>query len=317
MSGSYDGPIIDSHHHLWDLARGHYPWLSGTAAIGALGDIAYLQRDYLIADYLADIAGQGITGSVHIEAVWDRARSPAEETAWLDTLERPAGIAARYVAAAPLDSPDVGAVLAAQAACPRVAGIRETIRWHPDPARTWTRRGLVAEPGWRRGLALLARHGFVLDLLMNPHQSMEVAALADDFPDQTFIVNHCATPNDRDEAGLARWRDGLAAMGQRPNIALKLSNFSAYTPEGNPAGHRDTLLTCIDAFGPERCLFGSDYPVARRTMAYAALCARFREVVAAFSAAEQRAMFHDNAARLYRFDTGTPHRPNTALPAGG
>jgi predicted TIM-barrel fold metal-dependent hydrolase len=253
VSGSYDGPIIDSHHHLWDLARGHYPWLSGTAAIGALGDIAYLQRDYLIADYLADIAGQGITGSVHIEAVWDRARSPAEETAWLDTLERPAGIAARYVAAAPLDSPDVGAVLAAQAACPRVAGIRETIRWHPDPARTWTRRGLVAEPGWRRGLALLARHGFVLDLLMNPHQSMEVAALADDFPDQTFIVNHCATPNDRDEAGLARWRDGLAAMGQRRNIALKLSNFSAYTPEGNPAGHRDTLLTCIDAFGPERC----------------------------------------------------------------
>ncbi len=235
-----------------------------------------------------------------MEAVWDPARSPVEETRWLDSLPRPDGIATRYVAAAPLAAEGVAAVLEAQAAFPCVAGVRETIRWHPDPTKRWVRQGLVTEPAWRRGLALLARYGFSLDLLMNPHQAEEVAALAGDVPGQSFIVNHCCTPNDRDEDGMARWRSGLKAMGRQPNIALKLSNYAAYSPTRSAAEDRDTLLTCIDAFGTDRCLFGSDYPVARRTMRFAALCDRFRAVVADFTAAEQRALFHDNAVRLYR-----------------
>jgi predicted TIM-barrel fold metal-dependent hydrolase len=296
----YAGPIIDAHHHLWDLSLGRHPWLSGAAAI-PLGDIAYMQHNYLIADYLQDIAGQGITASVHIEALWDRARSPVEETEWLETLARPSGIAARYVAAAPLDEPDIDATLDAQAAFPRVTAIRETIRWHPDPKKRWTRAGLVNEAGWRRGLARLAQHNLALDLLMNPHQANEVAALAADFPNQPILVNHCGTPNDRDPEGLARWRAGLHTMAAHPNIAIKLSNYGAYTPDGTLAGHRDTILTCIDAFGPNRCMFGSDYPVARRTMTYPALCTRFREIVADFSPSEQRALFHDTAARVCRF----------------
>ncbi len=301
----YRGPIIDSHHHLWDLSAGHYPWLTDTgSAIGALGDIGYMRRDYLPADYAVDAQGQGITATVHIEAVWDPARSPVEETAWLESLPRPPGIAARYVVAAPLADPGVAAILEAQAACPRVAGVRETIRWHPDPAKRWVRQGLVNEPAWRRGLALLARYGFSLDLLMNPHQAEEVAALARDVPDHVIIVNHCGTPNDRDAEGMARWRAGLRAMAQQPNIALKLSNFAAYSPTRSPSEDRDTVLTCIDAFGPACCLFGSDYPVARRSLSFAALCDRFRAVVADFTAAEQRALFHDNAARLYRMAPG-------------
>ncbi len=296
----YLGPVIDAHHHFWNLSGGHYPWLTApAAAIGALGDIGYLRRDYLPADYAADTAGQGVAASVHIEALWDPARHPAEETRWLDALPRPPGIAARYVVAAPLAAPDVARVLDAHAASPAVAGVRETIRWHPDPAKRWTRQGLVNEPAWRRGLALLARHGWTLDLLMNAHQAAEVAALAAATPDQTFIVNHCCTPNDRDAEGMARWRAGLRLMGAQPNIALKLSNYAAYAPERSLHSDRDTLRTCIDAFGPDRCMFGSDYPVARRTGTYAALCSRFREVAAEYAPDEQRALFHGTAARLY------------------
>ena len=155
------------------------------------------------------------------------------------------------------------------------------------------------EPEWRAGLARLQPTGWHLDLLMNPHQATEVAALAERTPGQCFIVNHCCTPNDREPEGLARWRDGLRAMGRHRNIAIKLSNYAAHAPDRSLAADRDTLLTCIDAFGPDRCLFGSDYPVARRTMTYAALCERFREVVAGYTPAEQRMMFHDNAVRLY------------------
>lgn len=296
----YQGPIIDAHHHLWDLAGGRYPWLTvPEAAVGALGDVGFLRRDYLPPDYAADSAGQGVAASVHVEALWDPARNPVEETRWLDALPRPPGVAARYVAAAPLAAPDVARTLDAHAESPRVAAVRETIRWHPDPAKRWTRRGLVNEPAWRRGLALLARHGWALDLLMNAHQAEEVAALARDTPAQRFIVNHCCTPNDRDAEGMARWRAGLRAMGEQPNIAIKLSNYAAYAPDRTFEADRATLRTCIDAFGPHRCMFGSDYPVARRTMTYAALCDRFREVAAEYTAAEQRALFHDTAARHY------------------
>jgi len=296
----YRGPIIDAHHHLWDLSGGNYPWLTTpAAAIGALGDIGHLRRNYLPSDYAADIAGQGVVASVHVEALWNPARSPVEETRWLDALSRLPGIAARYVVAAPLAAPDVGRTLDAHAASARVAAVRETIRWHPDPAKRWTRQGLVNEPAWRRGLALLARHGWALDLLMNAHQAGEVAALARDTPGQRFVVNHCCTPNDRDAEGMARWRTGLRAMAAWPNIAIKLSNYAAYSPERTFEADRATLRTCIDAFGPGRCMFGSDYPVARRTMTYPALCDRFREVAAEYTAAEQRALFHDSAAGVY------------------
>ena len=302
MCSLYAGSIIDAHHHLWDLSDGRHPWLTAPdSAIAALGDVDYLRHDYLPADYAADIAGQGVVGSVHVEAVWDQTHSPVEETQWLDALPRPPGIAARYVVAAPLAAPDLPALLNGHAASERVVGVRETIRWHPDPAKRWTRAGLVNDPAWRRGLAQLPTYGWALDLLMNPHQSDEVAALAQKTPGQLFIVNHCGTPNDRDAEGMARWRQGLRRMGAQANIALKLSNYAAYATERSFAADRDTLRTCIDAFGPGRCLFGSDYPVARRTMSYAGLCQRFREVAAEYTDAEQRALFHDNAARLYRF----------------
>ncbi|MDT7953012.1 MAG: amidohydrolase family protein [Acetobacteraceae bacterium] len=298
---AYDGPVIDAHHHFWDLSTERYPWLTGRAAIGALGDVDDLRRDYLPDDYALDIAGQGVVASVHVEALWDRSRSPVEETAWLAALPRPLGIAARCVVAAPLTRPDLPRLLEEHAAFPIVAGIRETIRWHPDPAKRWTAPGLVDDPAWRAGVARLAPFGWVLELLMNPHQALEVAGLARAMPGQIIVVNHCCTPNDRDPEGMARWRDGLTAMGREVNILIKVSNYAAYTPERSFEADRDTLRTCIDAFGPARCMFGSDYPVARRTMTYADLMRRFRAVVAEYSPAEQRDLFHDTAARTYGF----------------
>jgi predicted TIM-barrel fold metal-dependent hydrolase len=299
----YSGPIVDSHHHLWDLAMGRHRWLvDAGAGIGALGDIAYMRHTYLPGDYLRDVGGKNIVGSVHIEAVWDRARDPAEETAWLETLAKPRGVASRYIGFAPLKDPGVERVLEAHAACPRVVGVRETIRWHPDPARRWTEPGLLEDAGFRCGVGLLRRFGFVLELLTNPYHAEEVARLAADFPDQPILINHCGIPVDRDEVGLARWRAGLRAMAARPNVALKVSNFGAYSPDRSVPALRETVMTCIDAFGPARCLFGTDYPVAKRSMGLGAMVDAFAEIVAPFSADEQRAMFHDNARRCYRFD---------------
>lgn len=298
----YDGPVIDAHHHLWDLSLKRHRWLvEDDPALAALGDISFMRKTYLPADYLTDAAGTNLVGSVHIEAVWDRRRSPVEETAWLEMLDRPSGIATRCIAYAGLASPGAEALLEAQAAFPRVAGVRETIRWHPDPAKRWTEAGIVASAAFRRGVGLLQRHNFVLELLMNPYQAAEVADLARAFPSQRILVNHCGTPVDRDEAGLAFWRQGLRTMAACPNIALKVSNFGAYGPDKSLPALRATVMSCIEAFGTQRALFGTDYPVARRNMTYRAMVEAFSEIISGFSADEKRALFCDNTRAWYGF----------------
>jgi predicted TIM-barrel fold metal-dependent hydrolase len=303
MPDRYDGPIIDAHHHLWDISLDRHPWLtSADNAIKALGDITYLKRNYLIDDFLADVGLQKVVASVYVEAAWDRARPPTEEVAWLEALMKPGRIAGRCIGFATLSSPGIEARLEALAAHPSLVGIREVIRWHPDPARRWTEAGIVDDPAWRRGLKRLGEHRLMLELLMNPYQAEEVARLAASYPAQTFVINHCGTPIDRDAEGLARWKKGLNLMGGCQNIAIKVSNFGAYGQEPSPAAWRETVMTCIDAFGSRRAMFGSDYPVARRNMAYQDICERFKDIVQELSAEEQRDLFHDNAARYYRFD---------------
>lgn len=298
----YAGPIIDAHHHLWDLALGRHPWLTGgKGAIRALGDTGYMRRNYLVADYLADIGTQPVAGSVYVEAVWDRTRPPVEEVDWLEALPRPSGIAARSIAWAPLRAPGLAATLENLAQRQSVAGLRETARWHPDPAKRWTEPGIMDDPNWRRGVRQLEGHCFLLELLMNPYQAESLARLAADLPGQVFVVNHCGTPVDRDADGLARWRAGLASMARQPNIAIKISNYAAYAPDHSPEALKQIIMTCIDAFGPDRAMFGTDYPVARRAMSYEDTCQGFKIAVASLSADEQRKIFHDNAARVYRF----------------
>ena len=150
---------------------------------------------------------------------------------------------------------------------------------------------------------MLFRSGFVLELLMNPWQAQEVAGLARDFPDQQILINHCCTPNDRDAAGLARWRNGLRALAACPNVAIKVSNFGAYSQDRSLPVLRETVMGCVEAFGTDRALFGTDYPVARRNMGYGAMVDAFADIISVFSEGEQRALFHDNAARLYKFWT--------------
>ena len=89
MNSRYQGPIIDAHHHLWDLSLGRHPWLtSDDSAIKALGDIAYMRKDYLVDDFIADIGPQNVVGSVYVEAAGDRTRQPIEEIEWLEGWRR-------------------------------------------------------------------------------------------------------------------------------------------------------------------------------------------------------------------------------------
>jgi predicted TIM-barrel fold metal-dependent hydrolase len=299
----YTGPIIDAHTHLWDLSMNKHAWLSPSGNVQALGGLEKLQRNYLVADYKRDTANQNIVASVHIEALWDQT-DPVGETRWLETLDKSSGVAIRYTAAAPFGTPEGAGILEQQASYPRVIGVRDILSFHPtSPEKSFAQRGDKAnDPKWREDVARLPGLGLVLELMMYPYQIDTVIDVARTIPDLRIVVNHCASPIDRDEEGMQRWRDAVTRLGREPNILLKVSNAAGYDPDPTLESVRAVVMHCIESFGTQRAIFATDWPVAGLKVGYDEIYDSLREITADMSEEEQRALFHDNAARLYRID---------------
>jgi len=296
----YSGPIIDPHHHLWDLSLERHPWLSPSdPTVQALPGLSSIAHDYLVADYRRDSAGQDIVATVHIEALW--AGDPVGETRWLETLDKEQGVAVRYVAGAVLGKPGAAAIIQAQAAFDRVVGVRGILSCHPDPKKSFVSDpNLAYDADWRGDVARLVEHGLNLELMMYPYQADAVCDLATALPSLQIIVNHCGSPIDRDEAGMARWREGLTKIARLPNVAIKVSNPGAYDPNWTLDSVRAVAMHCIDRFGPDRTMFGTDYPVSRIQMSFEQIYDTFKKIAEAFSPADQSKLFHDTARRFYR-----------------
>ncbi|MBX5011324.1 amidohydrolase family protein [Rhizobium lentis] len=303
MSGRYDGPVIDPHHHLWDLKLGRHPWLEKAQASGedmVFGSLAPLLRDYGIDDYRADAARQNVIASVHVEAGWSLVY-PLEESRWLDGLDRSSGVAHRYIARVPLDGPDALRLLETEAENSNVVGIRDILSWHPDAAKRFDPRPhRMSDPAWRAGLAHATRLGLVFDLMLYPWQMDEALALVGDFPGTLFVLNHGGSPVDRTQEGMALWRRGLRALGKAPNVRLKISDLVAYDHVWTLESLRPVIEHCLDCFGPARAMFASDFPVAGLHASFDEVYEVFRTVAAEFSLDEQRALFFATANDTYR-----------------
>jgi predicted TIM-barrel fold metal-dependent hydrolase len=296
--------IIDPHFHLWQPSRNPYPWLTTKPPpIRVAGDPAPIAGDYLVADYLAETAGQGVVKAVHVDAGWDYA-DPVAETRWLQAIANdPAsrGIPQGIVARASLDAPDAEAVLTAHARHPNLRGIRQIANWHADPNKTYVGRpDLLSDPAFRRGFALLGGFGLSFDLQCYPSQFDQALRLADDFPATSIVLNHAGMPVDRDAEGLRLWRDGIRALARRPNVTVKISGLGMLDWSWTIQSIRPFVRDCLDAFGPDRAMFASNFPVDRLYSSYDRLYDAFRETVSDLPAPERRALFHDTALRIYR-----------------
>jgi predicted TIM-barrel fold metal-dependent hydrolase len=132
----YSGPIIDPHHHLWDLTMGNHPWLSpGHPTVQAIPGLSLIAHDYLVDNYLRAAHEHNVVATVHIEALW--VGDPIDETRWLETLDKSQGVALRYVAGASLGKPEAASQIAAQAAYARVVGVRGILSCHPDSKKSF------------------------------------------------------------------------------------------------------------------------------------------------------------------------------------
>lgn len=293
--------IVDPHVHLWDLSRDRYGWLQDDPLpnnpAGDMSSIAH--RNYLLKDYLADAAGWRIDKVVHVECGLPVGRQLAE-TDWLQAMADADAYPQGIVAGVDLLDPDLDALLEAYADRPNVRGVRQIVCWHGDPFRTYTARDLLRDPKWVEGLGRLAGRGLSFDLQLYPSQMATAAAIAARHPDLPMIVNHAGLPTDRDAAGMERWRQGLRLLAAQPQVSIKISGLGITDRRWSRESIRPVILACIDAFGTDRAMFASDFPVERTHGAFDAFYSAFDAITADFPADERDRLFAANAEAIYR-----------------
>jgi len=283
--------IVDAHQHFWDPGINYHPWLRDATPIEfRYGDYSALRRPYLPADYFADAAGNQVVKTVYVETEWDP-RDPLGETAWVERLRKDTGFPTVMVAQAWLDREDVANVLERQAGFGFVRGVR-----HKPP------RGAMRDSRWRAGYARLARHGLRFDLQAPWSELADAAVLCRAFPDTPLVLNHTGLPADRSAAGIAGWKAALRALATCPNAAIKISGLGVPSARWTVDANREIVLVAIEAFGTERAMFASNFPVDGLCGSFAEIYSGFREIVKDFPAPEQRRLFHDNAVRIYAME---------------
>jgi len=294
-------PIVDAHHHIWDLERNNHPWLRDELVPAfRYGDYAAIRRSYLPADYRRDSARFNVVKTVYVEAEWDP-QDPIGETRWVHATAARHGLPNAVVAQAWLDRADAAAVLAEQASFPLVRSVRHKPKSAPRPQDA--KRGAAGSmdcPRWRQGFALLGKHKLHFDLQTPWWHFDAAAALARDFPATTLIVNHTGLPADRSAEGLAGWRRALELLAAAPNVMLKISGLGVPGRRWTPELQGPVVRDAIAIFGVARCMFASNFPVDSLAATFDEIFGSFLEITRDMSHDTRQKLFHDTAVRIYR-----------------
>ena len=291
--------IIDAHHHLWDLSACHYPWLMARGERRFFGDPTPIQTDYRVDDFRADFAGLPVTKSVHIQ-VGTAPEDAVRETLWLEATAEREGLPNAIVAFGDLTSDMLARTLDAHAAATRLRGIRQIVgRSAEEDARTGT-AALLESDAFARGLRELERRDLSFDLQLTPPLMPAAARVFARHDGLRLALCHAGSPSDFSAGGLARWRDGLGRFAELPNTICKLSGFVMFDHDWHVESLRHRVRMAIDAFGPHRVAFGSNFPVDKLHAGYGTLMDAYFDITAGDSDPERAAMFADTAEAFYR-----------------
>jgi L-fuconolactonase len=276
--------VIDAHHHVWDLSVRDQDWITGP-------DLAPVRRTFSLDDLAPEARAADVRATVLVQTV-----TVAEETPEFLAIAEGSDLVAGVVGWTDLTAPGIADTLAALRELPggdRLVGIRHQVQGEPDPA--WLLR-----PDVLRGLAAVASAGLVDDLVVRPHQLPAATEAAARLPELTFVLDHLGKPPIASKE-LEPWASAVRALAARPNAACKLSGMvteAAWSTWTTPdlAPYADTVL---DAFGPGRLMFGSDWPVCRLAASYAEVVAAARALTHRLADDERRAVFETTASRVY------------------
>jgi predicted TIM-barrel fold metal-dependent hydrolase len=287
--------MVETHHHLWDLERFHYDWLAepGWAGhTGLLGDYKMIRST--IGNpwrFFKEFYGANVIKSVHVEAAY-AGPDALEETVWLDAVAKEFGFPNALVVFCDIEQDDGEAQLVRHLeASSLTRGVR--IRAHPDDA---------GSSAFRKSYAALGRHGLSYELNASPGKLLSGRDVALAFPDVQVILGHAGFPVQRDQEYFDLWRREMTALAEAPNVACKVSGFGMVDNHWTIDSIRAWVLHCIEAFGPDRIMIGTNWPVDILFATYLEQTDAYRTIIAeaGFSREDQEKMLYRNAERFYR-----------------
>jgi L-fuconolactonase len=290
-------PVIDTHQHLWDLSKFRLPWQKNEPK---------LAKNHLMSDYLAATADLGnvdgrparIVKTVYMEVDVEPSQQTEEAKYVLDLCSR-------------ADNPMVAAVISGRPASDGFAkyldafqnsvcikGVRQVLHGPGTPA------GYCLDKKFIQGIRLLGERDLSFDLCMRPGELRDAAKLIDECPQTRFILDHCGN-GDVQAKDRSQWEKDMAAVAERKNVVCKVSGIVVTAkPEKWTADDLAPIVKhTLDVFGPDRVMFGGDWPVCTKTATFRQWFQALAAIVGGRSAEEKRKLFHDNALRFYRLES--------------
>ena len=298
--------IIDAHHHLWcpvnDKLGIDYVWLKNIGAIKPFGDPTAIQCDYLVEEFATESSRHEVIGSVHLQcdgAIPD----PVKESQWIEAVKRDHNLPSVHVGFIDLTLDDVELQLERYFELPGFRGVRQILsRLEGRPELSFAAEHYLRNPTWRKQYPLLAKHHLTFDCQLYPEQMVEAAAFFSLHPDIPVIIDHAGSPHDQSPDGLVTLKYGLRVLAKLPHCHIKLCGFGMFDQAWTDESIDEIFKIILDEFGPERMLFGSNFPVDKLMRSYDFIidslisCCETNEV----SDENQQKIFNGNARNFYR-----------------
>jgi predicted TIM-barrel fold metal-dependent hydrolase len=297
-SATEDIAIVDTHQHLWDLSQVQPPWLSGAPKI--------LSQTYGLAEFAKATEGLNVVQAVYMEV--DVA--PEDQVKEADTLieicrSKKGPTVAAVISGRP-GQESFAPYIRRYAKEKEIKGVRQVL--HAETAE----KAFCLQPQFVASVKLLGELGLSFDLCMRPGELSDGLALAKKCPGTRFIVDHCgnadpavflknAAPSDPPGHDPQKWRDDIKALAGQENVICKISGIIARAPKGVP--YVDALAPvvnhCLDSFGPDRVIFGGDWPVCLLGGSYKDWVTSLKQIISSRPVADQKKLLHENARRFY------------------
>ncbi len=277
---------VDSHHHLWHYTPEAYGWIDDSMRV--------LRRDFLPPDLALETSATQIDATIAVQA-WQT----LEETHWLLSLAAESPLIHGVVGWAPIASKDFPTILDQLTGNPLLKGLRHVVQAEPD--------GFLDAPAFNRGIESLLSTGLVYDILIFARQLAEATRFVDRHPAQSFVLDHVAKPDIKHDS-FATWHAAIRELARRQNVTCKLSGMvtEADFHTWSPAQLQPYFDTVLEAFGPERLMFGSDWPVLTVACGYARWVETVDAWLAPLSHKERAAIQGETAARIYSLSAEQP-----------
>ena len=297
-------PIVDAHHHLWDLNNEHtkYSWLMVTEGEAFFGDYAAIRKSYLLEDYIKDAQNQNLIKSVHVQAEHDDDK-PVNETAWLQSLadNHSSKLPNAIVAFADFSKDNIVEILDGHQEYKNTRGIRQILSFNKEePKYSHASEDFMKNTTWVENFKNIRNRNLSFDIQIYKHQMQDAADLANKYDDVLFILNHTGEPCYQTIEYIQSWEENMKKLAKCENVAAKISGLGMFDPQWTIDSTRIFVEKTIQIFGIDRCMFASNFPVDKIFNTFDNYWESFKEITNNYSENDKKLLFSSNAEKFYR-----------------